>query len=210
MVMPLLLSAFAASGAVRRHAVAFCLGSIGVLIIARLAISLADVPHPFIWALPLRADAFLLGALAAIASKGAKIPSPNLLLAVGVALMASIALMPPIEQSGGTQVLGYTVVAVGCTAIVLASQAPGWLASALACGPARYLGKISYGIYVYHLAALVIAAKLVLRLGVSSPAIEAALALGITIALAATSYRFLERPFLVMKEQFARVSSRPA
>jgi len=56
---------------------------------------------------------------------------------------------------------------------------------------AAYLGKISYGQYVFHAA--------ILR-AVPSPV----LALPLTIAVAAFSHRFLESPFLRLKDRFAR------
>lgn len=54
-----------------------------------------------------------------------------------------------------------------------------------------YLGKISFGLYVLHAAAL--------RITSSPPA-----ALLLTIAAAALSYRFLETPFLRLKDRFTR------
>jgi peptidoglycan/LPS O-acetylase OafA/YrhL len=39
--------------------------------------------------------------------------------------------------------------------------------------------------------------------------LQSVVALALTIALAAASYRWLESPFLRMKERFARVQSRP-
>ena len=60
----------------------------------------------------------------------------------------------------------------------------------------EYLGKISFGLYVFHAAAL--------RLVEFPPA-----ALLLTVAMAALSYRFVETPFLRWKERLARVGSRP-
>jgi len=78
----------------------------------------------------------------------------------------------------------------------------------------RYLGKISFGLYVYH--------RLWLNLGAEffperadSPLAFAQLMLCILAALALTSatamlsYRFLERPFLKLKNDIAIVQSRP-
>ncbi len=72
-----------------------------------------------------------------------------------------------------------------------------------------YLGKISYGLYVLHELAHFCAIRLV---HASTPfmvrgAVNVGLAL--TILLAAASYRWLESPFLRLKERFAHVQSRP-
>jgi peptidoglycan/LPS O-acetylase OafA/YrhL len=55
-----------------------------------------------------------------------------------------------------------------------------------------YLGKISYGLYVFHAAAIRIAPSPIM-------------ALPLTIATAALSYRYLEAPFLRLKQRFARL-----
>jgi peptidoglycan/LPS O-acetylase OafA/YrhL len=72
----------------------------------------------------------------------------------------------------------------------------------------RYLGKISYGFYVFHIAALVIAGKAVGLVG--APAwIAFPAGLALTIASAALSYAVYEKPFLRLKERFEQVKARP-
>jgi peptidoglycan/LPS O-acetylase OafA/YrhL len=73
----------------------------------------------------------------------------------------------------------------------------------------RYLGKISYGLYVLHEFAHYCAMRL---LPASTPwqvIGQSALGLVLTLLLAAASYRWLESPFLRLKERFAHVQSRP-
>jgi peptidoglycan/LPS O-acetylase OafA/YrhL len=47
------------------------------------------------------------------------------------------------------------------------------------------------------------------RWGIAGIGIRAALALGLTIAVSAISYRFFEAPFLKLKRRFTYVASRP-
>jgi peptidoglycan/LPS O-acetylase OafA/YrhL len=85
--------------------------------------------------------------------------------------------------------------------------------------PLLYLGRISYGLYVFHVLALELALfaskRLLDALGFNgnslllSHSVAAVLALVMTIAAASTSYRFLEEPFLKLKERFTLVRSRP-
>jgi peptidoglycan/LPS O-acetylase OafA/YrhL len=101
---------------------------------------------------------------------------------------------------------------VGVLLIVLGSAA--LLGATLGCRPhsiVRYLGKISYGLYVYHLLAIAVVERLVDKkaIGLSWYPLIMALELALTIAAAATSYRYLEVPFLRIKERFALVKSRP-
>jgi peptidoglycan/LPS O-acetylase OafA/YrhL len=73
----------------------------------------------------------------------------------------------------------------------------------------RYLGKISYGLYVYHLPCLTIISKIFVRsMGHDSPLADFALGLPLTIGIAAISYRYFESPFLRMKERFEIVKTR--
>lgn len=209
-VMPLLLIAFLAQGAGRRRALFVCAGILAALLTARAACTLAQVPHPFVWVLPLRGDAFVLGALAAIWTHGRAGISPAPLFALGAVLVASVALFPPVDQAGPYQVFGYTVLALGCTAIVVACEHSNAARVVLGLGPLRYFGKISYGIYVYHLVAIYVAVKVFQRLGVDNSVLLFLVAVAVALATAALSYRILERPFLLLKERFTRIQSRPA
>ena len=79
----------------------------------------------------------------------------------------------------------------------------------------QYLGKISYGLYVIHFATWLCVAHFLKESSARydetlGGRIEmAALALAITIAVASMSYRWLETPFLRLKERFTHVHSRP-
>ncbi|HEX5965928.1 MAG TPA: hypothetical protein VFY51_08350, partial [Pyrinomonadaceae bacterium] len=74
-----------------------------------------------------------------------------------------------------------------------------------------YLGRISYGLYVFHLFALTLTAQMLVVpvLGISlNFETRILFSFLLTVALAAVSYRVLELPFLKLKERF-RPSSKP-
>lgn len=74
----------------------------------------------------------------------------------------------------------------------------------------QYLGKISYGLYVYHYATIRIVDKMLgERSGFVHALLRPALGLGLTILVAAASYALLEKPFLKLKRRFTYVDSRP-
>ena len=77
--------------------------------------------------------------------------------------------------------------------------------------PLIYLGKISYGLYVFHLAGLQIARSLLgSTLKNNSSAISCALlGFALTLIFATVSYHWLEKPFLKLKKKFTYVPSRP-
>jgi peptidoglycan/LPS O-acetylase OafA/YrhL len=82
--------------------------------------------------------------------------------------------------------------------------------------PFIYLGKISYGLYVFHVLWLGLVRDGMLHVlgkGVSPLAFQLivmAVALPATILTAMLSYRYLESPFLRWKKSFTIVASRPA
>jgi peptidoglycan/LPS O-acetylase OafA/YrhL len=116
--------------------------------------------------------------------------------------------------------LGYPAVALGSGAFVLATLGIRSLSTNSALARCLiYLGKISYGLYVYSGIAIPIA-KIFLFRGVLEALVPSSwaswtttptyilFAFGLNVALAAASYRWLEAPFLRLKERFTRVPSR--
>ena len=107
---------------------------------------------------------------------------------------------------------GYAIAALGSVLIFLAVHgiASGRLPRALV-----YLGKISYGLYVFHEIGLSISHSFRQAVGLASHTpllflLNAILSLAITIALAMLSYKYLEYPFLQLKRRFTFVESRSA
>ena len=75
--------------------------------------------------------------------------------------------------------------------------------------PGRYIGKISYGLYIYHVPLIVVLQHAVaLRPSVLDSLLVLPLLLvvwgGASIAIAHLSYRYFERPFLQLKDRWAR------
>jgi peptidoglycan/LPS O-acetylase OafA/YrhL len=67
----------------------------------------------------------------------------------------------------------------------------------------NYLGKISYGIYMYHFIALTIAIRLLQYTGLVNSFLVYVLGFTVTVLLAAFSYHFFEAWFLKVKRRFA-------
>ncbi|HET9786737.1 MAG TPA: acyltransferase family protein, partial [Pyrinomonadaceae bacterium] len=68
-----------------------------------------------------------------------------------------------------------------------------------------YLGRISYGLYVFHLFALVLMTRVsvipVIGVQLNFP-LRTVLSFLLTVAFASVSYKVLERPFLRLKDRF--------
>jgi peptidoglycan/LPS O-acetylase OafA/YrhL len=103
---------------------------------------------------------------------------------------------------------GYPVVAIGAVALLL-----GVLSSARMLSKSFfvYLGKISYGLYVYHVLGLMVSDYAMPHAETSLPRylVRDAIALSLTVGFAAASFRWLETPFLGIKQRFTHVLSRP-
>jgi peptidoglycan/LPS O-acetylase OafA/YrhL len=101
--------------------------------------------------------------------------------------------------------VSYPVVAASATAIVLGTIGIGIRLRLL-----EYLGKISYGLYVYHQMCIWITDRFLhMKNGVLHTCVREVVALALTIAVSAVSYIVLEKPFLTLKQRLAYVPSRP-
>ncbi|MFO0809668.1 MAG: acyltransferase [Gemmataceae bacterium] len=72
----------------------------------------------------------------------------------------------------------------------------------LSLRPARWIGSVSYGLYLYHLFAIGAAMALLSRSPVRFPGDVFWLGLAIGLLVAGLSYRYYERPFLHLKNRF--------
>ena len=110
-------------------------------------------------------------------------------------------------------VLGWPLAAVACGGLLLSVLGDaGPFTAILRSRPVVYLGRISYGLYVYHELILKAGAELFPRYNSSGGQMVAYWLFGLagTIPLAAASYRWLELPFLRLKRRrFTVVESRP-
>jgi peptidoglycan/LPS O-acetylase OafA/YrhL len=101
-------------------------------------------------------------------------------------------------------------------ALLMAMQERTWMARALSWAPLRALGRISYGFYLFHdiphnfYIRAVSLASARLPFEINDEAAVAVLAFICTVTMAALSYRFLERPFLKLKNKWGVADVRAA
>jgi peptidoglycan/LPS O-acetylase OafA/YrhL len=103
----------------------------------------------------------------------------------------------------------YGCVLIGCVALFLSffGMPEAWIPQ-----PILWLGKISYGLYVYHILVLTLMPRWPAgwRHWAGISAARLCLELLLAILLAGLSYRWIEQPFLRWKESFTFVPNRPA
>jgi peptidoglycan/LPS O-acetylase OafA/YrhL len=168
---------------------------------------------------------FALGALIAIALAGS---TPRFravmrvaLIAIGVCLWCSASVFclikdPRANPTTMMMCAGYFLVGAGCICLLLGTLG---IPSRHVPRSLVYLGRISYGLYVFHELALEATTAIRWKLlaghhdyrmtGSLLYLADRVCALALTIGCAALSYKYLERPFLQINHRFALVQTRP-
>ncbi len=133
----------------------------------------------------------LIGGVLALVVHGRSL-SRRWSIAAPVAFLALAVAVATFPAAGGPAYSGaLPLVAVGSAALLLGLQVEGPVRTALSIGPLVWLGKISYGVYLYHWPVYVIVAERRTDLDGAPLMI---LRLTITLAIAQASYMLVELP----------------
>lgn len=205
LVWPLVV-AWLGAGRLQRAALVM----IGIAVVTRLVLAALGAPDRVYWAItPARLDPIAIGALLALLLRG-RVPvlSASLRLVMLLSGPAVWLLVVKFNPGGWFNSIVYLAVALSGAAMV---------ASVLRerAGPVSgapllvYLGRISYGLYVYHVLGIQLARR-ILGEPATGPMLAGEFALGLilTTVFASASYRWLEMPFLRLKVRFTHVPSR--
>ena len=169
--------------------------------------------HPAIWCNTLaRLDPIVCGMLAAFWLRGEALRISNLgrimMAAGGVLLLFVTARYARVD--GLSSLIFYPAIAAATTIILLASLMHRAVARNLFTTVLIYLGRISYGLYVWHLLALDLAERL--KFGnhyLVTLATRVIIGFILTVAFSVLSYELYESYFLKLKERFTFIPSRP-
>jgi len=219
---------FAAVVSLRRHGKLFALTMAAVILcqpLLRWGVTRFHDDERTFWVIPfLHADAILVGLLLG-AGVGARLivrVSGDLYAAAG-AMVLGLLLFAPANAAVADllperQVYFFSVLALSFFLIVLGClDQRSRIAWVLSRQPFVFLGRISYGLYVWHLVGHEFGPDLARRwlpagtipAGEIASWLSAVLpALLLTLVLAVTSYFALERPFLLIKQRFTVVPNR--
>ena len=191
---------------------------------ARTVCWLINAPGSFVWTNTLtRLDPLAVGIVLAVWMKPSRlhrrmvVRAGWLIFGIGTILVVAAFCDPYWSpNSAATLFFGYPAVALGCGAILLAFCGLPMRENRFYIRAGVYLGKISYGLYIWQMIALIVVIKGLARplpfVGgwIDSSTFVALCAFPLTVAIASVSYRFLETPFLSLKSRFALIPSRPA
>ena len=209
-----------------------CFTAIGLGFVFRLAITLiyraqlfpflSSDPQQSVNVLPFsHLDAFAFGAYIS----RFELPRPRLQLLVLAVTVPAIGLLTDYLTKGTLtfalgydlpmtgfykEVWGYSLLNYLFATLIYCVARTNFLTGILESPPMQYLGKISYGLYVYHYGIIAITGALFQKYGIEysmrSPQMFV-VALSATILIATISFYLLERPITNLKDKLFRVSS---
>jgi peptidoglycan/LPS O-acetylase OafA/YrhL len=186
---------------------AVCIAICVILPVARFALWKAGVPWTWMhMMMPLRADSFAWGALVALYPRRFAWAST---LVVPIAIFTWLKRYYEPQELVGT--IGYSINAACAAGLISWALADGAFAQILSWRPLRYIGEVSYGIYLYH-AFCFMAIDYVVHFhhtilgGLEQIAVTTAVSLGV----ASLSYHLFERPILKLKDRLTFSVPQPA
>jgi len=191
----------------------------------RIAFIVIEVKHPVVWVIQIaHMDSFLIGMLLALLWLRRSIVSwmsesvAYAALCLATLLFTAVALAPDVSAGSVHSIWQYPIVSLGFGLVLLplCVGRPRMLVGLLSRKSVVWLGKISYGLYVYHLMAIVAVGWAIMWFdGFGFPGLAwgkwlayLAISLALVVGVSAISYACLERPFLRLKAKFELVPSR--
>jgi peptidoglycan/LPS O-acetylase OafA/YrhL len=218
LLWPPLVAVSVGLGLRRRWLVLVALAGIAEATIARSALWTTDESWRRLYnGLDTRIDTLLVGALAALVL--ASLPSLDVLRGrafraiVLVAALVLVGAMHAGRIGASAMYFGIGTLVALCAALVVIGTvtADRGISSLLAFGPLVWIGRISYGLYLWHYPVVVglFDSHRLARLGIN-PAWWIPMQIGASLALATASFYLLERPILRLKARFgSRVAGHP-
>lgn len=172
--------------------------ALGVSLHRALLFQSALSPARTYYAFDTRADSLLIGCAAGMAVTWGLIQKMNRLTTLAITLIALAVIATdfaaPIMHEGG-----FTIIAAA-TAVLLINlvlDTGGLLKAWLELRPLVWIGKISYGVYLWHYPVF----KAVSYLNTAWP-VKLAVAMSATFAVASASFYIMEKPLLRLKQRF--------
>ena len=210
----------------RRAFLGVALAWLAIALIFRFILILEDVPYPAIWVFtPAKPEALLAGVAMAVYERELLafrwkwlVIGALTAVSVGILFFAGLLWVPGWHQA----ILFYGSAGLAA-AMLWAVLSSSLLSVPLGWRPIAYLGRISFGLYVFHRLSMYLADFLIPQI-YDRDAVTAngwvmadtglwaqgfIIVFLITVGFAALSYQFLEKPFLKLKTRFEYIEGRP-
>jgi peptidoglycan/LPS O-acetylase OafA/YrhL len=177
--------------------------------VVRVIFIMMNIKHPAIWVLPVtHFESILFGLALGFRDHNFSWIRPPFYYVAAILSFVIIFLLPGTDVTAFHLMILYPCIGIASVSILCIALKPeeGILNKVLSGNILVFLGKISFGLYVFHNACVFLTEYLFRG---SSNILIAGGSLLLTIMVATMSYYFLERRFLRMKKNFTIIPSRP-
>jgi len=182
--------------------------------VIRFALIANKVPHPAIWVLPItHFESIVLGI--AIGFGGFDILlkriKPLLVGLIGIIFFVLLCFLPNINNISNWLNVSYSFVGISTSMVLFSVSNSNCLKKIFSRELFVFLGKRSYGLYLYHLLGNGVAAYIIKHITILPSNLLASFlySLTFTIIVSIISYKIVETPFLKWKKKFEVIISRP-
>ncbi len=182
--------------------------------IIRCALIAINIPHPAIWVLPItHFESIILGIVIGFGGFDylLKRMKPLLIGFLGILNFILLCFLPNLDNISYWLVLSYTLVGISTSMVLYSVLHSKYLKFIFSKEIFVFLGKRSYGLYLYHLLGNGVADYMTARISVlpSNSLVSFIYSLSFTVIVSIISYKFIETPFLKLKKKFEVINSRP-
>jgi peptidoglycan/LPS O-acetylase OafA/YrhL len=194
-----------------------CAAIFAISMAVKAVLAIAGAVHPAAWCNTFgRLEPIALGALLACRKPGTLPASElfswlRLLLALVMVVIANT-FFPWNYVTLGSGIITYPLAALASAVFIDTAMHSCIFRRVLGIRPIVYLGRISYGLYVFHVGSLYLSDAMfrhVVRDWGEATFLRPAIAFTITLLFAVISYELMEKYFLRLKLRFTRIESRP-
>jgi peptidoglycan/LPS O-acetylase OafA/YrhL len=182
--------------------------------LVRFGMIFNDVPHPAIWVLPVtHFESIILGIVIGFGGYEFLLEkmSPLKIGLIGIIFFFLLYFFPPVTEISYWLMVSYLFVGIS-TSMVLFSVSNGkTLRKFFSKNIFVFLGKRSYGLYVYHFLGNGVANYMILSIpGLPSNSLFSFIySFSFTVIASIVTYKIVETPFLKLKKNFEIIRSRP-
>jgi len=130
---------------------------------------------------------------------------------IGILFFILLSFLPNVDSISYWLIISYTLVGISTSMVLFSVSSSNFLKKVFSKKIFVFLGKRSYGLYVYHLLGNGVASYLTAHISIlpSNSIVLFIYSLSFTIIVSIISYKVVETPFLKLKKKFEVIISRP-
>jgi peptidoglycan/LPS O-acetylase OafA/YrhL len=130
---------------------------------------------------------------------------------IGITFFVLLCFLPNLDNISYWLILSYSFVGISTSLVLFSVSKNNYLKSLFSKEIFVFLGKRSYGLYLYHLLGNGVASYMIAKITLlpSNSLTSFMYSLTFTVIASIISYKFIETPFLKFKKKFEVIVSRP-